>query len=86
MREQLFMVAALDYHAVFKHHDCVRVADGGKTVRDDERRSVPDDRVHALFDVPLGAGVDAAGRFVKYEDRRFGNRGAGNVEKLTLSL
>ena len=57
-RDKLVVIAAFDDFTVFENANHVGVADGGKTVRDDENRTSLHKFVHALFDEFLGASVD----------------------------
>ena len=80
------MGAPFDNLAVLKHHYGVGMADGGETVSDYKGSLALHKTVKAVFYVLLGAGVDRAGGFIEHENGRVCDGGAGNVQKLALTL
>ena len=80
------MVAALDDLAVFEHHDGVRIAHGGKPVRDDEHRAPFHQLIHAALYVRFRARVDGACGFIEDQHRRVRNCRAGDGKQLPLAL
>ena len=80
------MVAAFNDLAVLQHENRVAVADGGKSVCNDEHRAPAHEAIHALFDERFRAGVYAARRFVQNQHGRVGDRRARNREQLALPL
>src|SRR5437899_3108988 len=63
--EQLVVVPLFDDPARLHHHNAIGVADGRKTMRDNETRSVLAKLTHGPLNERLGAGVHRAGRFVQ---------------------
>ena len=80
------MVTALDDLAVFQNHNGIGIADGGKAVCNDEYRSALHQLIHTLFNEGFGTGIDGGGRLVQNQNGRIGYGGAGNVQKLNLTL
>ena len=80
------MGSALDDAALLEHQDAVRIAHGGKPMRDDEHRAARHQTVHALLHDALGAGVDGAGGFVQNEHGRVRHGRAGDGQQLPLPL
>ena len=63
--QQRFVGAVLDDLAVVNDQNLVGVADGAQAVGDDETGPAGHQAQHGLLDLFLGAGIDAAGRFVQ---------------------
>ena len=80
------MVAPLDDAPVVKNHDNVRIADGGKPMRNDEHRSSLHQSVHSLLHDGFGACVDRRRCFVEDHDGRVGNRRSCDGNELSLPL
>lgn len=80
------VTAAFDDLSFFQYHDGIRVSDRGESVRDHEGGTVLHQAIHAVLDMALGSGIDRRGRLVEDENRCLGYGGAGDVQKLTLSL
>lgn len=83
---QLRMVAALDDMAQLKHHNHVRVLHSRQAVCDHKHGAAVHQAVHTRLHDGLGAGIDAAGRFVQDHNRRISHRRACNGQKLALTL
>ena len=58
LRNKLFVITALDYFAVFKHHNRVAVSYCGESVRDNKYRSALHQFIHTLLDKLFRAGID----------------------------
>ena len=84
--DEAVMVAPLDDLSLLQNHNGFGIADGGKTVGDDENRAALHEAVHALFDELLRPGVDGGGSLVQYQHRRVGHRRPGDGQQLPLSL
>ena len=69
--KELIVSTALDYLALLKHHNGVRVADGRETVSNNEGSACRHKSVHTVLNVTLGTGVDRARRLVEDENRSF---------------
>src|SRR5713101_4436426 len=65
LREQFLVGAFFDDRAVIHDQDQLRVADGGEPVGDNEAGSALHQLGHGPLNLHLGAGVDAAGRFIE---------------------
>ena len=76
------------FHDVAMVHDQnhVRIADGGQTVRDHERRTVHGQRVHGLLNQLFRTRIDRRGGLVENQNRRILNHGSRNGEQLLLTL
>ena len=86
LSDKLFVVSALDYPSVLKHHDHVGIADRREPVRDNENRSAVHQLIHAVLNKRLSACIYRRGRFIEYHNGRISHRGAGYRDKLTLPL
>ena len=84
--KQIVVITALDDLTVFKNHYSICVADRRETMGNDKCRAILHQSVHTVLNVALGTGIDGTRRFVEDEDRSFGKRRAGDVQKLTLTL
>ena len=80
------MAALFHDLAVLDDHDAVGVADGGQAVSDDEHRPTLHQRVHAVLDMLLSAGVDGGGGFVQNHHRGVLDSGPGDGQQLALAL
>ena len=80
------MGATFDDLAVVEDHDDVGILDGRESVSDDEDGASFHERIHAALDEGFGARIDGRGCFVEDHHRRIADGGAGDGEKLTLSL
>ena len=84
--EQLLMGAFFDDFAVVDDEHLVSVADGAEAVGDDEAGAALHQAQQGFLDARFGAGIDAAGGFVKDQDAGVGQDGAGNRQHLALAL
>ncbi len=85
MRQQFLVRAALDDDAVVEHQDHVGADDGRQPVRDHQRGAALGHAIELVLDVPLGVAVERRGRFVKQQDRRTFEDGAGDGDALLLA-
>ena len=65
LREKVVVVSALDYFALFKDHNGVRVSDGGETVSYDEGGSILHKSIHTVLYMALGSGVDRGSSLIE---------------------
>ena len=77
--------ALLDDVAFLHHEDQVRVADGRKTVRDDERSAVRHQVIHGPLYQHFGTGIDGAGRLIEDQHRVVLDHRTGDGEQLLLT-
>ena len=80
------MVAALDNFSVFKHHNRMTVADGGKPVRYYENRPALHKLIHTLLYELFRTGIDGRSCFVQNDNGAIRNHRARYGEKLSLPL
>jgi len=83
--QQILVLALFDDVAVVHHHNQVRVADGGQTVRDDETGAILHQLVHGFPDQDFGAGIDRAGGSVLNQHGGTEQHGAGDGQKLPMT-
>ena len=83
--EQLRVRALLTQFTVMQNHDVIRILNGRKPVRDDDRRAAVHQRVEGLLDVCFERGIDRAGRLVEDQHERIECEGACEGEQLPLS-
>ena len=72
-------------HAVFNHDDIIRVADGGKPVRDDENRLLAAQAVDRLANQLLRLVIDGRRRLVENQHRRVAQKRPRDGDTLLLS-
>jgi len=77
--------AAFEDAAILHHKNLLGAANGGKTVRDDERGAAAHQVAQAFLNERLRFGIKAGGGFVEYQDARIGQDGAGDGNALLLS-
>src|SRR5580700_7232532 len=82
---KFFVGAAFDNPSLFDDQDLIGSADGGKAMRDDEGGSPLHQVGKTLLDQLLRLGVKTRSGFVKNEDARLRQNGAGNRNPLALS-
>ena len=82
---ELVVGAALDDNAVVHDDNEVGMADGGEAVGNDDAGASLHELVEGLLHGHLAFGVEGAGGFVKDEDGRVFEHGAGYAEALALS-
>ena len=75
-----FVGAAFDDVSAFDHQDLVSPADGREAVRDHEGGAALHEEAESLLDHGFGFGVEGRCRFVKDEDARVGEDGAGDAQ------
>ena len=84
--QQLFVRAALDDALVVDDQHLVGIADCAESMGDDKSCPPFQQAQQRLLNTNLGAGIDAARRFIQDEDARVGQDGAGNRQQLPLPL
>src|SRR6266567_2893435 len=82
---QFLMGAAFNDAAAVEDQNQIGVLNGGKALRDDERRSPFAEAAHGLPDEPLGLRVHAGGCVVEDENARVHQEGAGDRQALALA-
>src|ERR1043166_107777 len=83
--DQLVELAALDDPPRLENKNPGGVTDGGKPMRDHERRAALHHFVERELNQALGRGVERAGRLVENEDRRIFEQCARDREALALA-
>src|SRR6266853_1058304 len=83
--DQFLMGAAFNDAAAVEDQNQIGVLNGGKALRDDERRSPFAEAAHGLPDEPLGLRVHAGGGVVEDENARVHQEGAGDRQALALA-
>ena len=68
-----------------EHQDAIGLANGGEAVGNGKDGAILHQIVDGVLDLLLGDGVERGGGFVKDEDRRITQNGAGNGHALALS-
>ena len=83
--EQLVVRAPLHHPSRVEHHDLVRVAHGGQTVRDHQHGPLGHEPVDRLLHQPLRLGVQRAGGLVEDQDGRVAEQRPGDRDPLPLA-
>ena len=76
------MRALFHYHAIFKHHNPVRIRNSGQAVCDGDHRAALPHRLELCLNFHLGLGVQRTCRLVQHQNRRVLQQGAGNPDPL----
>ena len=82
----LFVRALFGNRAILHQKNPLRIPNGRKPVRDDERRAVFADFQHGATDLLLCDSIYRAGRFIQDQDRRVGEDGPRDGDQLAFSL
>ena len=82
---QFFVVAFFDDAAILENDDEIGIAHGAEAMGNDECGAAVHDGAEVLLDAALRFGVEGAGGFVEYEDRRIVVEGTGNGDALALT-
>ena len=80
------MGSAFDNVSFMNDEDTIRFPNRAQTVSDDKAGAASHEMLHGFLDVHFGAGIDTACSFIKDQDRRISQYGAGNGEQLPLPL
>src|SRR6266568_7650018 len=84
-RQQLNVTAGLRDPALVDDIDEVGIDDGGKPMRDDQRRTPAHQNLERRLDLALRFGIECRCRLVEQQDRRVLQHRAGDGETLALS-
>ena len=80
------MRALFDNLAVVDHYHPIGITDGAQAVRDHEAGAALHQSQQRFLNARLGAGIDAARRFVEDQDAGVGQHRARNRQQLALAL
>ncbi len=69
--DELIVAAAFDDATVVDDEDAVGVADGGKTMSDDEAGAALHQTFEGFVDEPLALGIEGGGGFIEEQDLRW---------------
>ena len=83
---QIFVSTLFDDLPVFHDEDPVCIADGRKTMGNDEAGTALHELVKGFLDLQLGTGIDAGGGFIQDQHGRQAEHNTRDTEKLFLSL
>ena len=81
---QPIVAAFLDDAALLQNDDAIGGLHGGQPVRDEDRSALRQDQIKRIFDLALGKGIDAGGRFVEDEDGRAAIRRLAQTDGVEL--
>ena len=70
MPDQRLMRPVFDDMSVIHDNDAIDAMDGGKAMRNDDRRSPFGEIVQRLTNLDFGLGIDIGGRLIEDDDRR----------------
>ncbi len=84
--KEFLMGTFFDNGALVDHEHLVGIANGTEPVGDNKACSSLHERQQDLLDAEFGAGIDAAGCFIKNQDIGICQNHAGNGQQLTLPL
>ena len=84
-RQQLFMAAALRNSALVKHHNLVRMTDGGKTVRNNQRGASYRQLVELLLYLLLRNIIERTCSLIQHYYRRIFEEDTRNRQALLLA-